>query len=233
VIRRGFTLLEVLVAISILGLGLTVILSSQVGLFGSAQRAQKLSIATNLLRCRMNEVEENLLTVGFPLVDTSDSGDCCTADEDTPFRCEWKIERVELPQPAGLSGVDADGGAGDDTGFDTGALGALMSISQDPGALGEKPSLESLSEALGGSAAAGVQGMAPLVMGLVYPDLKPMLEASIRKVTVTVTWREGLSERDLSVIQFLTSPQQGGFDPDTEEQLEGAVDALLPDEADE
>ena len=51
---RGFTLLEVLVAVSILGLGLTVILSSQASLFATANRSEKISVATSLARCRMN-----------------------------------------------------------------------------------------------------------------------------------------------------------------------------------
>lgn len=66
---------------------------------------------------------------------------------------------------------------------------------------------------LAGASSAGVQGMAPLVMSLVYPDLKPMLEASIRKITVTVSWKEGRNERDLAITQYVANPMQGGFDP--------------------
>jgi general secretion pathway protein I len=46
-----------------------------------------------------------------------------------------------------------------------------------------------------------------MVMGFVYPSLKPLLEASIRKVVVTVHWREGIKERTLDVTQYLTNPQ--------------------------
>ena len=104
--QRGFTLLEVLVAIAILGLGLTVILSSQVGLFSSAQRAETLSVATNLARCKMSEEEVELLTKGYPLVESHDEGECCEDEDSRGFRCEWKVERVELPQPQELSGGD-------------------------------------------------------------------------------------------------------------------------------
>jgi len=38
-----------------------------------------------------------------------------------------------------------------------------------------------------------------------------MLEASIRKVTVQVLWKDGSTERDLTVVQYLTNPQQGGL----------------------
>ena len=72
--QRGFTLLEVLVAIAILGLGLTVILGSQVGLFTNASRGQHLTVATNLARCKMGEIEVKLLKLGYQLTDESDEG---------------------------------------------------------------------------------------------------------------------------------------------------------------
>jgi general secretion pathway protein I len=59
----------------------------------------------------------------------------------------------------------------------------------------------------------GGGGMASMVIGFVYPELKLMLEASIRKVIVTVHWKEGNSDRELSATQYVTSPQQGGLDP--------------------
>ena len=40
-----------------------------------------------------------------------------------------------------------------------------------------------------------------------------MLEASIRKVSVTVTYKEGKFERELLVTQYVTNPQQGQLDP--------------------
>ena len=55
--RRGFTLLEVMVALAILGLGLTVILSSQTGLLAAVGRVRGETYAQNLLRCRMTEIE--------------------------------------------------------------------------------------------------------------------------------------------------------------------------------
>ena len=41
----GFTLLEVMIAVAILGLGLTVILTAQTGLFSSSKRAATMSQA--------------------------------------------------------------------------------------------------------------------------------------------------------------------------------------------
>ena len=220
--RRGFTLLEVLVAISILGLGLTVILSSQVGLFSSSQRAQSLTVATNLLRCKMSEVELDLLQKGYSLVDQTDEGECCAEESESGFRCTWKVERVELPQPQSLS--SGDGGL-DDPGGGLGALESLASLQSGSSALGENPTTGDLASMLT-SSGASAQGMAGMAMGLVYPDLKPMLEASIRKVTITVLWKEGRNERDLSVTQYVTNPQQGGLDPNAAKGLEGLENQL-------
>lgn len=212
--HRGFTLLEVLVAIAILGLGLTIILSSQAGLFSSASRGEHLTVASNLLRCKMSEIELDLAQKGFQLTDENDEGECCEGESEG-YTCSWKIERVELP-PLPEAAADQDAGApgGEDPGS-MGPLGALASISSSQGAsLGDKATPATVMEQLGSTGTSGMEGM---VMGFVYPSLKPMLEASIRRVTVKVSWREGQRDRDLEVVQFLTRPQEGELG--TSEQL--------------
>lgn len=242
--RAGFTLLEVLVAVSILGLGLTVILSSQVGLFSSSQRASNLSLATHLARCRMNETEVELLKDGYPIIEESkDDGPCCEEESESRFRCKRLIQRIELPQPAG-EGADGGAGVGGSALGDAGAalnltanpmaggglealsglgpLGALASIQQTGGQALEGNSFGGL---MGEAAAGGTQGLVSMLMGMVYPDLKKMLEASIRKVTITVAWKEGRVERELAVTQFVANPMQGGIDPNAAQGLE-ALDSL-------
>lgn len=211
-IESGFTLLEVMVAIAILGLGLTVILSSQVGLFSSAARVEHLTYATNLARCKMEEQNLELLKEGYSLLDEEDEGPCCEDDETPGFRCVWTVQRVELPEPLELGDQsDLDGGAGLDSVEGLGAIGALADLGKSDGqALGEKPDIGELAGAM--TERGGMQGLVPMLMALVYPSLKPMLEASIRKVTVRVLWKEGLNERELAVTQYVTSPQQGGLD---------------------
>jgi general secretion pathway protein I len=225
--QRGFTLLEVLVAVAILGLGLTVILSSQAGLFSSATRGERLTMATNLLRCKMSEIELSTAQKGFQLTDEKDEGPCCD-DESEGFNCSWQIERVELPPlpqntldqdggapgPAGSASLNGPGGlefgnppGAGPAGATGGPLGALMGISASQGAsLGDKATPGSVMAQLGSTGSSGMEGM---VMGFVYPTLKPMLEASIRRVTVKVTWKDGQRPRELSVTQFLTRPQEG------------------------
>ena len=247
--RRGFTLLEVMVAVTILGLGLTMILSSQVGLFASTQRVQNETVATSLLRCKMSEVEIFLLQKGFPLIEQNDSGDCCE-DEDIPgFSCSWKIETIELPQPALVSenkdpkaaakdaakDVGKTGAANDPLSALTsggalagaGALGALSAL-EDPSKAKTASSPEELALNLGQASPAGPAGMATVAMGLVYPALKPMMEASIRKVTVQVLWKEGQKEKDFTVVQYITDPRQGSLNPNAAQGLDAVNQMINP-----
>jgi general secretion pathway protein I len=208
---RGFTLLEVLVAIAILGLGLTVILGSQVGLFTNAARGQHLTIATNLARCKMGELEVDLLKLGYQLTDVKDDGPCCRDEGNEGYRCAWKIERVTLP-PLPLSGAGGTSSAAGDAGLDLGPIKLLAGLNQPGGkSLGDKASPTDLAKTLGN--APSPMGLAPMMMSMVYPTLKPMLEASIRKVSVTVSYKEGKFERELLVTQYVTNPQQGQLDP--------------------
>lgn len=230
--NRGFTLLEVLVAVAILGLGLTAILSAQTGLFASSSYAERVSFAAGLARCKMSEVEIKLeKTQSYPLTDQNDEGPCCADDTYGGFKCKWKIEKVELPLPPTTSNLNTLGSSSPMSSF--GPLSAIAAVGASSGAvLGQNPGLGDISKLLAGPtpggpgglgnlpggispglAMGGTQVLAPLVMSLVYPRLKPMLEASIRKVTVSVLWKEGSRERDVTVTEFVTNPQQGGLDP--------------------
>jgi general secretion pathway protein I len=216
--NRGFTLLEVLMAIAILGLGLSVLLGAQTGLFASATRTEHISLATGLARCRMSEVEVQLLQKGFPYVDSEGEGPCCMDQPTDNFTCSWKVQRVILPNQdfggdggldGGLASSSLSLGAGMDfSSQSAGPLGMLMQLQagkNDP--LGPKPDMSTLATSLSGSMG-GVDGIASMAMGMVYPTLKPMLEESIRKAIVTVHWHEGSKERTLAVTQYLTNPQQ-------------------------
>lgn len=223
--ERGFTLLEVLVAVAILGLGLSVILSAQAGLFNNAARAENMSVAPELLRCKMNEVELDLLEKGYGIIDQKDSGPCCADESDKRFSCEWKVELIKLPEPSSGAFAGDAGIAGDN-----GGLGALSTLAQAGGlgagaqATGQPPDLGSLASSLTEAGGNPIDGVAGIVMSMVYPQLKPMLEASIRRVTVTVVWKEGKNRRELSAVQFVTNPQQGGLDPNAAAGLEGLED---------
>jgi general secretion pathway protein I len=212
--RRGFTLLEVLVAVAILGLGLSVILSSQVGLFAGVSHSKNLGFATNLSKCKMSELEIKLLKDGYPIADESESGPCCEDEDDAAYACTWKIERVELPQPPLTDSSDPlaalaerDGGLG--------AVGAMADLQTNgTDALKGGVGMDAVVGMFAESGGMGADGIAGLAMSMVYPDLKPMLEASIRKLTVEVTWKEGSQEKKFVVVQYVTNPMQGLPDVD-------------------
>jgi general secretion pathway protein I len=235
-----------MVAVAILGLSLTVILSAQAGLYAGGAYAQRTSIASGLLRCRMAEIEERMMKLGFPETDDKDDGACCEDDLRQDLRCEWKIERIELPQPDPMGMSSADGGSSSGGGGPLsalmglgagatgapggmGALGALgqmnlggsgsLSLSSDAGVAG-------LASALKSGTGGGMSALAQIAMTMVYPTLKPMLEASTRKITVKVKWKEGVNEREVSAIQFVTRPMRG--DAITAMMMGGADGGLPP-----
>jgi len=52
-------------------------------------------------------------------------------------------------------------------------------------------------------------GLAAMALSIVYPTLKPMLEASIRRITVSVKWNEGSKQRSFDIAEYVTNPMQG------------------------
>lgn len=229
--ERGFSLLEVLVAIAILGLGLTTILSAQAGLFSTSARSANMTRASNLARCKMNEIEVQLMRDGFPLSDEKDEGHCCEREDDDGFTCRWMVETIKLP-PLDQGDAGTDGGLlGGVTGSGLQLGGGLkFDGGLNPSSMAGKSPLDILGQAMPGfgagmgtssgtgsgplgAGAVGLGGLATMVLPMVYPTVKPMFEASIRRVSVSVRWREGVSARTFDVAQYVTNPQQGGMLP--------------------
>ena len=229
--RRGFSLLEVMVAIAILGLALSVILSAQGGLTTSTRRAANMANAVEYGRCKMTELEEKLTKLGYPELDDLQSlTPCCNDESDTIYTCDTRVEKVQLPNPPSNSLGSGDGGSGG--GGDGGLGGAAASLSGLAGAAGGAQGGSSLPFVLnpaGGAGLnlnmdAGLQGMGnalnsvggadgliSMAMGIVYPTMKPLMEASIRRLTVTVHWKEGSIEKELSMVQYVSNPQRGNL----------------------
>jgi general secretion pathway protein I len=148
-------------------------------------------------------------------------------DESTEgYDCAWKVQVVELPDPPLGEGVDTDGGLDLGSGSDAegagGPMAALMQLQQSVKTPGETPDLGALAGEFSG-AMGGSDAIAGMMMGLVYPSLKPMLQASIRKVIVSVRWREGVKARTLDVPQYITDPQQAAVES---EMARGALDQV-------
>ena len=214
-IKRGFSLLEVMVAVAILGGSLVVILSAQTGLAASNRSAANMGQAVELARCKMTEVEEQQLKLGFQETDQIDLAvPCCIDSTPEGWTCDVKIERTELPN---AGGGNALGDGGSLLGASTALLGP-QNVAGGPGlSLGVDGGLGDISSQLNGivpgagPGGAGADGLITMVLGMLYPSLKPMYEAAIRRVSVTVHWKEGTKERELPIVQFIADPARGGF----------------------
>jgi general secretion pathway protein I len=226
--QDGFSLLEVLVAIAILGLGLTTILSAQAGLFSTSARGANMTRASNLARCKMGEIEVKLMRDGYPLTDQKDNGHCCEREDDDGFTCKWTIETVKLPEMNTDAGADGGlfgnatgpglnlGGLKFDGGFsptNTSGLGTFGLLGQAMPGMGLSGPSGLLGSGSGSSNTIGLGSIASMALVMVYPTVKPMFEASIRRVSVMVKWQEGRNERSFDIAQYLTNPQQGGMLP--------------------
>ena len=213
-----------MVAIAILGLSLTVILSAQGGFAASNRSAANMGQAVELGRCKMTETEESLLKLGYQLTDQIELDKPCCLDYNgqnlTPdiFKCDLKVEHIEMPNQNGGNSL-GDGGAllgasSSMLGPQNIAGGAGLNLDVDGGGM---MGLQQFGSQL--TNGAGADGLITMVLGMLYPSLKPMYEASIRRVTVTVKWKEGPIDRTLDLYQYVTNPQAGGF----------AGSTLLPD----
>ena len=214
---EGFSLLEVMVAVAILGLSLTVILSAQGGLMTSTRRAANMANAAEYGRCKMTEIEEKLLKLGYPEIDDLQTlVPCCNDDTDTMYVCDTRVEKVVLPNPP--SNSLGDGGASPAASGSAGGPGSPFIVNPAGSSAALNLSTDALSDggglaALGGAlnAAGGPGGLISMAMGIVYPTLKPMMEASIRRLTVTVHGKEGSIDKELAMVQYVTNPQRGNL----------------------
>jgi general secretion pathway protein I len=59
------------------------------------------------------------------------------------------------------------------------------------------------------AAGGGMGGLASMAMSFVYPSLKALFEASTRRITATLTFREGKKEYSIDVIEWFAVPQKG------------------------
>ena len=206
--RPGFTLLEVMIAVAILGLSLTAIFSSEVGAANVAQRARRQNIAATLARCKMGEIEEVIAIEGLPALEKKDTDNCCEHAPVEGFECDWVVDRIILPE-FGTGDEDEDDGEPRDSRDES--RQTLNETYEDLSSEGGAP-----EEVIAGQAG----NLALLALQIGFPILKPFLEEQVRRVTVTVRWNEGPKERGFDLIQYLVSEQIASEDPTSQGETE-------------
>ncbi len=199
--RPGFTLLEVMIAIAILGVSLTAIFSSEVGAANVAARARRQNVAATLARCKMGEIEELIAIEGLPYIDKKDTDNCCEHAPVEGFECDWLIERIILPEFGAQDDEDEDT---EDT-----PSSLIAEASDEVNSQGGTP-----TEVIAGQAG----NLAILALQLGFPILKPFFEEQVRRATVSIRWKEGPKERGFDVTQYLVSDQPAVADDSVEEE---------------
>lgn len=194
----GFTLLEVMVAVAILAFSLVSIFSGEIGAIRMASRARLMTTASLLARCKMGEIEEELMRTGLPAVSSTGSDECCQGGEVEGFTCEWEVSRVVLP----------DQMAEEEEGEEGGALGGLLGGAA-PGGTPPLPTGPMAPEAMlsGSMVAGGGDMISQMAMQMVFPMLKPSIEEQVRRATVVVRWEEGTSTQEFNVVQYVVAEQ--------------------------
>ena len=204
----AFTLLEVMVAVTILGIALTAIFSSEASAIRVSGRARFLTTATLLARCKMGEIEEQVMREGLPAVSANGTDECCVDGEVHGFECEWEIMRIVLPDGAPIGGStgdahahgDEDPGASPIAGLLGGGGGGLPGVSG-----GAAPTPDQMLS--GAMMSGGGDMVSQIALQFVFPILKPQLEEQVRRARVTVRWHEGDREQEFDVSQYLVAEQ--------------------------
>ncbi len=182
--QGGFTLLEVMISLAILAIALVLLLEISTRHVRSAHEVKMMTIATELARGKMLDIEEDLLHEGFQEMAETLEGDF---DEEGYPKLTWDalIEKVELPE-----------------------AGEMAAEAQQPGAQGEGES--PLMGFLPGGGGKPGDAMAAAGTGQVlalFPLFKPVLEQAIRKVTLTVKWKIGAQDEKMVVVCYFTDPK--------------------------
>jgi general secretion pathway protein I len=206
----GFTLVEVMLALAVLGLGLTLLMKSLASNVTNATEAQMMGVVAELARGRMYDVEELLRKDGFQETDQSGNGDF--SEEGWPgVTWESKVEIPEIPALTALQAMEQgqDGaGSGAGSGGGSGAFGGAT----DPMAAFESTGIGGMISMFGGGMdmfgsgggeSGGEQAGASFIQQ--YFDLvQQVFKASVRKVTLTVHYQVGAEKRDFALTAYFT-----------------------------
>jgi prepilin-type N-terminal cleavage/methylation domain-containing protein len=185
----GFTLVETMIALAILAIGLGMMLRSTASNIFAAERAQMMTSAVNLARGKMYDIEETLLTDGFPEMDQTDEGKF--SEEGWP-QISWKSEivKIELPDMNTLQGMTGKEGEESATGAPAApAAGGVLG-----GMLG----------GVGGTDPNSMMGAG--IMGTYYTLISDVLKDAIRKVTLTVSYEVAGDHESMVVTCYFTDP---------------------------
>lgn len=181
--RRGFTLLEVMVALAILSGALLAVSEIVGGSLRNQVRAGELEVATLLARGKMAELEDRFEEKGFRPDAESDEG---TFEEEGHPEVRWRLEVAVPPQDLAPEGL----------------VRALLGSDQGLAEL-----LPSPTEA---PQLAPVQGPMAALLQNALLQLAEQVKRGVREVRLTVSWPGGKGEESFTVRTTMVVLQPGG-----------------------
>ena len=211
-VEGGFTLVEVMLALAILGLALVILVRSVAGNITAAQDSFYMGIATDLARGKMLDIEENLLQEGFQETEQEEEGDFSDEGWET-VKWKSKVEPVELPSLdtlMGLSKAQGEEGSGTGTGTGTGSGDGEEGQSDldkfQSSALGGMLGMLGMGGGGGGSEGSGAasqQATAGFLQSQ-YTLVQQVLKQAIRKITLEVSYDTGVHKESFKTILYVT-----------------------------
>jgi hypothetical protein len=191
-----------MIALAILGMALVLLIKSVATNIAASSSSYYMGVVADLSRGKMYDLEEELLDEGFQEGVQEEEGDF--DDEGYP-RIKWKaiIEPAELPTYDKLMAL-ANGGAGAGSGsggeagdgtaatdkFQSSALGGMMSMFGGGGGAADS--------AQGAQTGGFIQAQ--------YTLIQNVLKASVRRITLTVSWSTGIHDEQVDFILYVTDP---------------------------
>jgi len=179
---RGFTLLEMMIAMAILAGALTWVTVAISRNIKAENHAKLMTTATFLARAKMIQTEDDLRDKGFGEFEKTLQG----SFDDRGFqRFTWQVlvDKVELPSVEQVQTIMGKANEVKD------AVTGNTSPSPSPS--------NSNPLSAGAAAMSGQFGM-----------IKDVLEQGIRRVTVKILWREGSTEQTLDLVAYYTDPKR-------------------------
>ena len=198
---RGFTLLEILIAMAILSFSLVALLGHQGVAIQASDYSNRVSQASFLLEGKLLDVKQKICSDSIDIYDNCDEGDFrdegFKATSSNSYR--WKVCAFKLEIQEGASEQLTERlssllmgfmGGGETSGSGLGSgMGSPLS-----GAFGGLDPTSGMEKAMGQIA---------MATGMI-PNFLQQLEDQIRKVRIEVSWRDQTQERRLLLERFIT-----------------------------
>jgi general secretion pathway protein I len=181
-LRRGFTLLEVMVALAVLAGSLLVVSEVVGGALRNQARARQIGVATMLARTKMVQLQAQYERKGFRDFDESDEG---TFDDEGHKEIHWKVD-VRRPT------------------LELGPEAVLASLT------GGKKIEEILPSPKEAPQLAPFQAILTGVIQTQLTKISEQLKKSAREVRLTVTWQDGAATEsfDVTTQLIVTEPEE-------------------------